>query len=391
MRSKTLPVLTLTLLSIIMTSSVRAAAPTFEALGSGYRGELAVVGPGSLLTVVTPIKPDPGIATALPYYTGLARDPLSGKIFFVAVGYQESVFKSFLGEVDFTAGVERTVGTITGERVNDIAFDGTGHLYGVTNNGVGNTPHALLAIDTATAVVTVVKILDSHGATSGGDQTGAIAWNPADGSLYYADQGRDGRVFVDKLASNTFAQTYILTAELNSPVAAIAFTAEKLWLSPSFGLYSADASNLAGGFTYEGYPAFPTVEGGSAFLIAGMFPTTLSCIPSTTAACLYNRFKVEVTYDATPQNGSGSGNVVLESGQSVKFTFFDSGNIELIVKVLSACTPPFNKWWVFAGGLTNVGVSIKVTDTATGAMKTYSSEKGKLFQPVADTAAFACP
>jgi hypothetical protein len=83
--------------------------------------------------------------------------------------------------------------------------------------------------------------------------------------------------------------------------------------------------------------------------------------------------------------------VVLESTQSVKFTFFDPGNIELILKVLDACVPPFNKWWVFGGGLTDVGVTITVTDSSTRAVKTYTSAKGKLFQTFADTSAFGCP
>jgi hypothetical protein len=121
-----------------------------------------------------------------------------------------------------------------------------------------------------------------------------------------------------------------------------------------------------------------------------MFPSTLPCLPSTTASCLYGRFKIEVTYDATPNNGTGPGNVVLESDKSVKFTFFDPANIEMIMKILDACALN-SKWWVFAGGLTDVGVAIKVTDTATGLFKNYSSKKGNLFQPFADTSAFPCP
>ncbi len=63
----------------------------------------------------------------------------------------------------------------------------------------------------------------------------------------------------------------------------------------------------------------------------------------------------------------------------------------MILKILNACSPPFNHWWVFAGGLTNVGVSITVTDTVGLSVKTYKSTKGALFQTFADTAAFDCP
>ena len=42
--------------------------------------------------------------------------------------------------------------------------------------------------------------------------------------------------------------------------------------------------------------------------------------------------------------------------------------------------------------MTNVNVVTTITDTQTGAVKTYSSAQGVAFQPVQDTVAFAsCP
>jgi hypothetical protein len=50
------------------------------------------------------------------------------------------------------------------------------------------------------------------------------------------------------------------------------------------------------------------------------------------------------------------------------------------------------RWWVFAGGLTNVGVTLTVTDTQTGEFRTYTSPIGVPFAPLQDTTAFAnCP
>ena len=47
---------------------------------------------------------------------------------------------------------------------------------------------------------------------------------------------------------------------------------------------------------------------------------------------------------------------------------------------------------MFAGGLTNVGVEILVTDTEAGITRSYSNELGEAFQPIQDTSAFAtCP
>jgi hypothetical protein len=45
------------------------------------------------------------------------------------------------------------------------------------------------------------------------------------------------------------------------------------------------------------------------------------------------------------------------------------------------------KLWVFYGALTNVGYTIRVTDTATGAVRTYNNPRGT-FASVGDTQAF---
>jgi hypothetical protein len=71
--------------------------------------------------------------------------------------------------------------------------------------------------------------------------------------------------------------------------------------------------------------------------------------------------------------------------------FFGSANIEAVVKVLDGCGTN-NRYWVFAGGLTNVRVVLKVTDTMTGLIKKYVNPQGTAFQPIQDVSAFAtCP
>ncbi len=399
MRLKVASVLPFALLGVLQAAPSRATAapsyPSFQAL-NGFSGTIAIVAPNRLLTAAVTIKHDAGFNSA--FYQAIAHDPMSGKDFLLGSDVRHGSPNSYLGDLDFTTGVERTIGVIPGEIVIALAFDGTGILYGLTDNREGRTPHALLVIDKVTAVATVMKILDSHGGPADLQQSGSLAWNSADRSLYYSDRGSDDNIFLDRLTPNTFAQNPVFVKEGTISPNGMAFVEGKLWISTGFpGFVSADASNLAAGLSHVErhlLPEFPTPAGSSLspyFYTTSIFPAAVSCVPGLTVACLYNRFKIEVSYDARPQNGSGAGNVILESPQSIKFSFFDPGNVELIVKILSACSPPFNKWWVFAGGLTDVGVSIKVTDTATGAVKTYANSKGRLFQPVADTAAFACP
>jgi PKD repeat protein len=114
--------------------------------------------------------------------------------------------------------------------------------------------------------------------------------------------------------------------------------------------------------------------------------------PSGTALLLGTggRFKVETTWK-TPQGTTGSGQAVQLTSDTGYFWFFSSSNVEMVVKVLDACTVN-QRFWDFAGGLTNVQVDIKVTDTKTNTVKMYHNAQNTAFQPIQDTGAFnTCP
>lgn len=115
------------------------------------------------------------------------------------------------------------------------------------------------------------------------------------------------------------------------------------------------------------------------------------CTPSATTLCLSsNRFAVSTTW-STPNGQSGNGQAVAITGDTGYFWFFGSTNVEMVLKVLNGC-PVNNNYWVFAGGLTNVSVTMTVTDTKTGRVKTYTNPLNTAFQPIQDTTAFAtCP
>jgi len=113
------------------------------------------------------------------------------------------------------------------------------------------------------------------------------------------------------------------------------------------------------------------------------------CVPDGLALCLQGgRFKVEAEY-RTNQGDSSSGVSEPLTDDTGVFFFFSRDNAELVVKVLSNCGGPTNSFWVFAAGLTNVGVTLRVTDTATGVVNTYVNPVGQSYQPILDTRAFA--
>jgi hypothetical protein len=123
---------------------------------------------------------------------------------------------------------------------------------------------------------------------------------------------------------------------------------------------------------------------------ATTFGGATGCTPSSTVMCLnQDRFSVRATFD-TGEN-SGVAEVVELTSDTGYLWFFSDSNVEAVVKVLNACGLN-NRYWVFAGGLTNVNTVITVTDTQTGASKSYVNPQGTPFQPIQDTGAFAtCP
>ena len=118
-----------------------------------------------------------------------------------------------------------------------------------------------------------------------------------------------------------------------------------------------------------------------------------SCAPGATSLCLNGgRFRVEALWQ-TPDGGSGAGQALPLTGESGYFWFFGADNVEVIVKLLDACgLPQFRNYWVFAAGLTNVEVLLRVTDTESGEVREYRNPQGTAFQPIQDTGSFAtCP
>ena len=127
--------------------------------------------------------------------------------------------------------------------------------------------------------------------------------------------------------------------------------------------------------------------------------STGRCSPSSTVLCIDDtpgdrRFKVEVSF-ATSQNGgrSGDGQAIALASLGVRrgglFWFFSAENPELVVKVLNSCVVN-DHYWIFYSAATNVGLTLKVTDTTTGQIFQSSNPDLRVAPSVADTSALPC-
>lgn len=153
----------------------------------------------------------------------------------------------------------------------------------------------------------------------------------------------------------------------------------------SCGFNTEDDCDVIENSTLDGsfHLTFPSVE--------GWLDPSGPCVADSTTLCLNGgRFRVRVAWTRSG-GGSGPGMAVPLTADSGYFWFFDAANIELVVKVLDACGIPPGNFWVFAGGLTNVGVVLTVDDRVAGSTRTYTNPLGMPFPPLQDTAAFECP
>jgi hypothetical protein len=114
------------------------------------------------------------------------------------------------------------------------------------------------------------------------------------------------------------------------------------------------------------------------------------CLSGPNTLCLQgNRFEALMTFDSPSEDGLAVGQ--RETIDSGFFWFFRPSNIEALVKVLDGCGVN-EHYWVFLAATTNVGYTLRVTDTLSGEFRTYTNAQGNDAEPQLDTAAFmTCP
>jgi glucose/arabinose dehydrogenase len=128
--------------------------------------------------------------------------------------------------------------------------------------------------------------------------------------------------------------------------------------------------------------------GSTLYRLTGPPPQEEACDPGADTLCLGadGRFAVRASFrvDGGPPRQAQGRALTSDTGA---FWFFSEDNLEVLVKVLDACAA-FDRFWVFAAGLTNLELELVVRDTATAAEQRYPNPPGRPFAPVQDTAAF---
>ncbi len=130
-------------------------------------------------------------------------------------------------------------------------------------------------------------------------------------------------------------------------------------------------------------------ESDGVFAIAATPPNGGSCSPSSTAACLGSgRFKAEISWrDYAGRTGTAQ-TVPFGTDDSALFWFFSADNWEMLVKVIDGCSLN-DRFWVYSAASTDVEYTLTVTDTATGARRTYTNLLGQAALANTDSSAFA--
>ncbi len=167
------------------------------------------------------------------------------------------------------------------------------------------------------------------------------------------------------------------------------YVLELVGSAPQLGYAFSDPGSYPGGHGF-GCTALPAPSFDYHF--ATYTAATGGCVASDTTLCLHgNRFRVEANW-RTPEGQTGAAHAVPLPSDAGYFWFFQPTNAELFVKVKDACVAPYNRYWFFAAGLTNVRVELVVTDTQAGQSKPYVNPLNRPFRAIQDTQAFAtCP
>jgi hypothetical protein len=221
--------------------------------------------------------------------------------------------------------------------------------------------------------------------------------NPALGDAGLEGSGEKASQITVNVPAYARALTFDMTVSRPSSSSAVVVLLDTypLWLG-SLGPFVPNTPAEIGPIPIEGLTgqrrlSVKVVDGDSGVVVNNFrAQRILPPCESGNALCIAaHRFRVEAEWTDHAGNTGHASPRYVSADESGFMWFFSPGNLELVVKVLNACGLSQPRLWVFAAGLTDVGVRLKVTDTQTGAVRLYENPEGQAFQPVQDTNAFA--
>ena len=273
-------------------------------------------------------------------------------------------------ELGHTIGLGHSCGDSDSPPCSGVIDDALMNAF-VHNDGRG----ARLNSDDRAAIRTLYPTSANNDPPNAPTQLTASAISTSEILLSWADNSNDESGFEIEERTITGAFAPLMTVPADNTSATIMNIS-----AATFRAYRVRAVNSAG------------VSGYSNEASATTSTTPNTCVENTNTLCLnQDRYQLTANY-MTNNGGSGAGNAVELTEDTGYFWFFNSDNVEAVVKVLNGCFAPFNSYWVFAGGLTDVQVILTVVDTQNGAVKTYFNPLGTPFAPIQDTGAFStCP
>ncbi|HYR46650.1 MAG TPA: PKD domain-containing protein, partial [Thermoanaerobaculia bacterium] len=261
-----------------------------------------------------------------------------------------------------------------------------GHTLGLGHSDQGTSVHSNTPASDWASAVMVSSVPPSRPSTPQNDDIQAILW-------YYGSGACSGSGAVAPTADFSFSPTAPSAGE------AVRFLDASAGGATSWAWSFGDAAAGLANFSSLANPVhvFPAPGSYTVTLTAtnasGSSRVTRAviisgCVPGPDALCFDNgRFRATVFWRVPSQGISGPGWAVPITGASGYFWFFSPSNVELIVKVLDGRAVN-GDFWVFYGALSDVEYTLTVTDTKTGAVKSYFNPAGRLAS-AADTAAFA--
>jgi len=129
-------------------------------------------------------------------------------------------------------------------------------------------------------------------------------------------------------------------------------------------------------------------QDGSSYGVYGQRFSLAGCAADGDTLCLNGgRFAVRATWKNPFSGQTGIAHSHPLAADTGALWFFDPANLELMIKVLDARAVN-GHYWVFYGALSDVEYTVTVTDTRTGAVKTYHNPAFQLSSR-ADVSAFA--